>query len=261
MADDPLLSLCGGCKPLAAESKFLGVQYASLGLHRFRVVALDAQGPMQLLGPTPAAATPLDPFLDSSSAPQEDIISRSEPLHSIYATYEEISGEKGRKNDTNLTAFFLHGGGGRAGQFRHLLHFLAQRGIRCIAPDLPGHGLSRLQHTRWQQQQGAAAAAAPAAAAAARAPAAAAGERETETSCSVQDTQTIVKAIYDALAGTRSSSSSSSNSSSSSSSSSSSGIGSGRRAVLLCCAAAAFLQTQQQQQPAAAAAGAANNCC
>ncbi|OEH75041.1 alpha beta hydrolase family protein [Cyclospora cayetanensis] len=155
-----LLCLCSGCEPLAAESRYLGVQFASVGPWKLRIVALDCQGPLRLLGETPETATPLGsiPLLIDEAAPRH---------------------QGADANDRSLTVFFIHGGGGRAGQFRHVIHFLSQRGIRCIAPDLPGHGLSRT--------------------------ASGAARRDPQGApvCPVEDTQSIIKAVFDALAGTR----------------------------------------------------------
>lgn len=151
-----ILSLCGGCAHLAAESRPLGLQFASVGRWKLRVAALDCQGPLQLLGRSPQTATPL-----------------AERLHSQHR--EAAKQPKGRLNGKGLTAFFVHGGGGRAGQFRHLLHFLSQRGVQCVAPDLPGHGVSRL----------------------------AMGGSESVPVCSFEDTQIILKTTFDALAATR----------------------------------------------------------
>lgn len=153
MGEDQLLSLCGGCSALAAESRYLGLQFASVGRWKLRVVAVDCQGPLPLLGETPAAATPIEHLPLKDNTAEKNLT---------------------RTNDRGLTAFFVHGGGGRAGQFRHLIHFLAQRGVRCIAPDLPGHGVSRLPS---ESPEGA-------------------------SVCSLEDTQNIVKATFDALAGT-----------------------------------------------------------
>ncbi|KAL8446819.1 hypothetical protein Emag_004580 [Eimeria magna] len=152
-----LLSLCGGCAPLAAESRFLGIQFASVGPWKLRVVTLDCQGPLELLGRTPETATPLvDSALGSScvSTPQ---------------------GSRHPNDNTGLVAFFVHGGGGRAGQFRHLIHYLAQRGVRCVAPDMPGHGVSQILE----------------------------GPLGAPQVCSREDAQNILKATFDALAGTR----------------------------------------------------------
>ncbi|KAL8452688.1 hypothetical protein Emed_001252 [Eimeria media] len=156
--DARLLSLCGGCAPLAAESRFLGIQFASVGPWKLRVVAIDCGGPLELLGKTPETATPL--------------VDRSVQDSSGVWTVQDTR----RPNDnTGLVAFFVHGGGGRAGQFRHLIHYLAQRGVRCVAPDLPGHGVSQLLK----------------------------GPSGAPQVCSREDAQNILKATFDALAGTR----------------------------------------------------------
>ncbi|KAL8274663.1 hypothetical protein Esti_001378 [Eimeria stiedai] len=154
--DARLLSLCGGCEPLAAESRFLGVQFASVGPWKLRVVALDCQGPLELLGKTPETATPLGDSALASSG----ISTAQRSRHS--------------NDNEGLVAFFVHGGGGRAGQFRHLIHYLAQRGVRCVAPDLPGHGVSQLLE----------------------------GPSGAPQVCSREDAQNILKATFDALAGT-----------------------------------------------------------
>lgn len=154
MNEAQLLSLCGNCPSLAIESRYLGVQFASVGPWKLRVVAIDCQGPLRLLGEQPEKATPLG----------------SRPL-----SLEAERSSRRRPSDKNLTAFFLHGGGGRAGQFRHQIHHLAQRGVRCIAADLPGHGLSILGPQ---------------------------GARGDSAVCSVEQSQVILKATFDSLAAT-----------------------------------------------------------
>ncbi|CEM09083.1 unnamed protein product [Vitrella brassicaformis CCMP3155] len=44
--------------------------------------------------------------------------------------------------EAKMTVLFLHGMGGRAAQFKHQVDFLAERGLRVVAPDLPGAGES-----------------------------------------------------------------------------------------------------------------------
>ncbi|KAL8424635.1 hypothetical protein Efla_004258 [Eimeria flavescens] len=154
--EDLLLSLCDGCKPLAEESRYLGVQFASVGPWKLRVVAIDCEGPLKLLGDTAENAVPLG---SASSAGLGQLAA---------AVAEKRPGDKG------LTAFFVHGGGGRAGQFKHLIHYFAQRGVRCIAPDLPGHGVSQALK----------------------------GPPGGPSVCSIEEAQTILKATFDSLAGT-----------------------------------------------------------
>lgn len=145
---DSAVNLCNGCKALADESLSLGIGFVQVGCWKVRVVGMDLHGPVTALGGTPETATPIE----SECFTNQTVFRKS-------------------KGDAQLTAYFLHGAGGRAGQFKHQIHFLAQRGIRCIAIDLPGHGVSP--------------------------------ERlECEPPVS-KEAESIVKCIYDAMAGTR----------------------------------------------------------
>ncbi|CDJ39752.1 hypothetical protein, conserved [Eimeria tenella] len=180
MGEDRLLALCGGCAPLAAESKHLGLQFASVGPWKFRVVTLDSQGPLRLLGDTPESATALDGAPIEAPPPEAPPASKDASIS---------SSKKG------ISAFFVHGLCGRAGQFQHQLHYLAQRGVRCIAPDLPGHGLSTFSKG---------APGAPGAPGVPGAPRAWGPLGPPPAVCPLEDTEAIIKATFDSLAGTRS---------------------------------------------------------
>nr|PIL96882.1 alpha/beta hydrolase family protein [Toxoplasma gondii COUG] len=145
------------CRPayrprqLDDEALSLGLQYRQVLGIPIRVVEVDGSLPVTCLGfseqtprsvccetPTPTPCSLCEspchsrpPAKDATSVPHHRMIDGAEvtlPHHEGLRT----------------TVFFIHGLGGRAGQFRHQIHFLAQRGCRCIAVDLPGHGESRL---------------------------------------------------------------------------------------------------------------------
>ena len=53
---------------------------------------------------------------------------------------ELVHVERVGEPDAPVRAVFLHGAGGHAGLLRPYAELLAQRGVRCVVPDLPGYG-------------------------------------------------------------------------------------------------------------------------
>ncbi|PHJ20257.1 alpha beta hydrolase family protein [Cystoisospora suis] len=141
---------------LDAEARTLGLQFARVLGTPLRVIDVENNHPVlslsssELSAPSlPCLSTADSPSLLSSSSTEGDSLSSCVPFPKKATDLPEstalkcsVKGE-GESAET-LTIFFIHGLGGRGGQFRHQIHFLSQRGCRCIAVDLPGHGESRL---------------------------------------------------------------------------------------------------------------------
>ncbi|CBZ54971.1 conserved hypothetical protein [Neospora caninum Liverpool] len=133
-------------RQLDEEAQSLGLQYGQVHGVPIRIVEVEGSGPVASLSPsqaprdllceTPSCGTP--PLCEPRchSPPRLQRAGAAQPQRCDAES--TLPGHEGLRT----TVFFIHGLGGRAGQFRHQIHFLAQRGCRCIAVDLPGHGES-----------------------------------------------------------------------------------------------------------------------